>query len=179
MNATASSLRTLPDYLVPGLDLVLVGANPGITSAEQGHYYANPRNPFWKLLHQAGLVDEALGPDDDARVNDFGIGLTDLVKRPTSGINDLSTSERRSGAPALLEKLEACQPRVVCFNGKEVFRGYSGQSCQLGEQRDRIAGARVFVVPSTSPRNARWSFDEKLDYFRQLRRLVDQERRRA
>lgn len=176
---TTSSLRTLPDYLVTGLDLVFVGANPGLISAERGHYYANARNPFWKLLHQAGLVDEALGPSDDARVNDFGIGLTDLVKRPTRGINDLSHSERRSGAPAVLEKLEACQPRVVCFNGKDVYQSYSGHPCQLGEQPDRIAGARVFVVPSTSPRNARWSFDEKLDYFRQLRRLVDQERRRA
>ena len=176
---TTSPLRTLPDYLVPGLDLVFVGANPGIVSAEQGHYYANVRNPFWKLLHQAGLVDEPLGPNDDARVNDFGIGLTDLVKRPTRGINDLSHSERRSGAPAVLAKLEACQPHVVCFNGKEVYRGYSGHPCQLGEQCERIAGARVFVVPSTSPRNARWSFDEKVDYFRQLKRLVDRERRRG
>ncbi len=118
-------------------------------------------------------------PEDDERIREFGIGLTDLVKRPTPGINDLSHGERRSGAPALLEKLAACQPRVVCFNGKEVFRGYSGQSCELGPQRERIAGARVFVAPSTSPRNARWSFDDKLDYFRQLKRLVDKERRRG
>ena len=176
---TTSPLRTLPDYLAPGLDLVFVGANPGLISAEQGHYYANARNPFWKLLHESGLVDEPIGPSDDARVNDVGIGLTDLVKRPTRGINDLSHSERRSGAPVVLEKLEACQPHVVCFNGKDVYRSYTGRPCQLGEQRERIAGARVFVVPSTSPRNARWSFDEKLDYFRQLKRLVDRERRRG
>lgn len=176
---TTSPLQALPDYLVPGLDLVFVGANPGITSSEQGHYYAHPQNGFWKLLHQAGLVDEPLGPNDDARVNDFGIGLTDLVKRPTRGINDLSHSERRSGAPVVLDKLEACQPHVVCFNGKEVYRGYTGHPCQLGKQRERIAGARVFVVPSTSPRNARWSFDEKLNYFRELRHLVEQEQRRA
>ncbi len=179
MSATTSPLRALPDYLVPGLNLVFVGANPGITSAERGHYYAHPQNGFWKLLNASGLVPEPLGPDDDARVNDFGIGLTDLVERPTSGINDLSQRERRAGAPVLLEKLEACQPRVVCFNGKEVYRGYSGQPCELGQQDDRVAGARVFVVPSTSPRNARWSFDEKLDYFRQLERLVERERRRG
>ena len=171
----AAALQTLPDYLVPGLDLVLIGANPGIMSAEQGHYYAHPQNGFWKLLHRSGLVGEPLRPTDDVRIVDFGIGLTDLVKRPTSGINDLSQKERSAGAPALLEKLEACLPRVVCFNGKEVYRGFSGQSCQLGLQRGRIAGARVFVVPSSSPRNARWSFDEKLRYFRQLKRVVAKE----
>ncbi len=176
---TTSPLQALPDYLTPGLDLVFVGANPGIMSAKQGHYYANPRNPFWKLLHQSGLVSEPLGPEDDGRIVEFGMGLTDLVKRPTRGINDLSQGERRAGAPALLEKLEACQPRVVCFNGKDVYRSYSGQPCQLGPQRERIAGARVFVAPSSSPRNARWSLDEKLSYFRQLKRLVDEERRRG
>ena len=172
---TAPALQALPDYLAPGLDLVLVGANPGIMSAEQGHYYAHPQNAFWKLLHRSGLVSEALTPTDDVRINDFGIGLTDLVKRATSGINDLSQKERRSGALPLLEKLEACQPRVVCFNGKEVYRGFSGNSCELGLQRERVAGARVFVVPSSSPRNARWSFDEKLRYFRQLKRVVAEE----
>lgn len=172
---TTPTLSTLPDYLAPGLDLVLVGANPGITSARQGHYYAHPQNAFWKLLHQSGLLDEPLGPTDDVRINDFGIGLTDLVRRPTSGINDLSQKERRSAAPALLERLEACQPRVVCFNGKEVYRGFSGKGCELGLQRERVAGARVFVVPSSSPRNARWSFDEKLGYFRQLKRVVANE----
>ena len=172
---TAPALHGLPDYLAPGLDLILVGANPGLMSAEQGHYYAHPQNGFWKLLHRSGLLDEPLTPADDVRIVDFGIGLTDLVKRPTSGINDLSQRERRSAAPALLEKLEACQPRVVCFNGKEVYRGFSGQGCQLGLQRERIAGARVFVVPSSSPRNARWSFDEKLRYFRRLKRIVASE----
>ena len=172
---TAPALHALPDYLAPGLDLILVGANPGLMSAEQGHYYAHPQNGFWKLLHRSGLLDEPLTPADDVRIVDFGIGLTDLVKRPTSGINDLSQRERRSAAPALLEKLEACQPRVVCFNGKEVYRGFSGQGCQLGLQRERIAGARVFVVPSSSPRNARWSFDEKLRYFRRLKRVVASE----
>ena len=172
-------MRSLPDYLRPGLDIVFVGANPGLVSAEAGHYYANPRNAFWTLLYESGLVGEQLGPEDDARLNDFGIGLTDLVKRPTRGIADLTLRERRSGAPELRRKLEACRPRVVCFNGKDVYRGYSGQACQLGEQEERIAGASVFVMPSTSPANARWSVDEKLGYVRELKALVDREARRG
>lgn len=172
-------LQTLPDYLQPDLDLVFVGANPGLISAERGHYYANPQNAFWRLLYESGLVPERLGPEDDARINEFGVGLTDLVKRPSSGIGDLSQRERRSGAGELLEKLEACRPRVVCFNGKEVYRGFSGHGCEVGPQRERVAGAVAFVVPSTSPRNARWSYEDKLGYFQELKRIVDRERQRG
>lgn len=165
--------RPLPDYLQTGLDLIFVGANPGIVSSQQRHYYANPRNAFWPLLRAAGFVPETFGYQDDAHVLEHSIGLTDLVKRPTPGIKDLTTGEQRSGADRLRSKLERVRPRVICFNGKDVYRAFSGRPCTLGVQRGvRIAGARVFVMPSTSPQNAGWSRSEKLDYFRKLRRLV-------
>jgi len=176
MKSAAPDLKPLPDYVVTGLDVVLVGTNPGTISAERGHYYANPLNPFWRLLSESGLVPEPLGPEDDARANDFGIGLTDIVKRPTRGIDQLPPQERRAGGPVLLQKLEACRPRVVCFNGKEVYRWFSGRTVDLGAQPERAAGALLFVMPSTSPRNARWSYDEKLTFFRELKQLVDEKR---
>ena len=172
-------LRPLPDYLRPGLDVVFVGANPGLISAKQGHYYANPRNPFWSLLHKAGFLPEPLGPREDARVLEFGIGLTDLVKRPTSGIAELSREEKKAGAIRLQKKLNLCRPLVVCFNGKEVYKGFTGQGCDLGQQRgERLARASLFVVPSTSPQNTHWNVRRKLAYFRELKRVVDQERGR-
>lgn len=172
-------LRPLPDYLRPGLDVVFVGANPGLISARQGHYYANPRNPFWSLLHKAGFLPEPLGPREDARVLEFGIGLTDLVKRPTSGIAKLSREEKKAGAIRLKKKLNFCRPLVVCFNGKEVYKGFTEQECDLGLQRgERLASACVFVMPSTSPQNTRWSSRRKLAYFRELKQVVDQERAR-
>ena len=169
-------LRPLPDYLRSGLDVVFVGANPGLISSQRGHYYANPRNPFWSLMHKAGFVPEPLTCEDDARVLAFGIGLTDLVKRPTAGIEELSMEEKRAGATRLAKKLRTCQPRVVCFNGKQVYEGYSGRGCELGLQREeRLAGARVFVMPSTSPQNTHWSYRRKLRFFRELKRIVDRE----
>ena len=174
----AAMLRPLRDYLRPGLDVVFVGANPGEISARQDHYYANPRNPFWTLLHKAGFVPEGLGAQDDKRVLEFGIGLTDLVKRPTSGIRDLSRAEMKAGAMRLEKKLQLCRPLVVCFNGVAVYTGFTGEKCEPGLQRGaRLAGARVFVVPSTSPQNTHWTSRRKLAYFRELKRVVDQERR--
>ncbi|MEX0786069.1 MAG: mismatch-specific DNA-glycosylase [Dehalococcoidia bacterium] len=170
-------LRPLPDHLAPGLDVVFVGANPGVISSQQGHYYANPRNPFWTLLHKSGVVPEPLAPKEDARVVEFGIGLTDLVKRPTAGIEDLSREEMRAGATRLEKKLQLVQPLVICFNGKQVYQGFTGHGCELGVQQDEsIAGARVFVMPSTSPQNTSWSERRKLNFFRKLKRLIDEER---
>ena len=77
-------LVTLPDYLRPGLDIVFVGLNPSIISVKQGHYFANPRNRFWKALNMSGLIPVELSPELDSHMIDHGIGLTDLIKRPTS-----------------------------------------------------------------------------------------------
>ncbi len=80
---------------------------------------------------------------------------------------------RRRPGPAIIARGESPLDEKLDF--------YFAYGSNMSSRRlsERIAGARVFVVPSTSPRNARWSFDEKLDYFRQLRRLVDRERRRG
>jgi mismatch-specific thymine-DNA glycosylase len=58
---------TLPDILRPGLDLIFVGINPSVYSAQHGHYFARPSNRFWTLLSASGLVPCPLGPADDVR----------------------------------------------------------------------------------------------------------------
>ena len=83
-------MRTLPDYLRNGMKLIIVGCNPGDRSARVGHYYAGRGNEFWPLLYDSGVVPELLDHHNDKRMIEFGIGLTDLVKRPTKGIEELS-----------------------------------------------------------------------------------------
>ncbi len=65
--------ETLPDYLRTGLDLVFVGLNPGLYSAQVGHYFAFKPNRFWSALSASGLVPETIGPEDDARLPNWGI----------------------------------------------------------------------------------------------------------
>ncbi len=52
----------LPDYLASGLDVILVGINPGLRSAEKGHHFAGPGNKFWDLLKDSGLTPLTLKP---------------------------------------------------------------------------------------------------------------------
>jgi mismatch-specific thymine-DNA glycosylase len=169
-------MYSLPDYLQSDLNLVFVGFNPGERSAAVGHYYAGRGNLFWPLLYEAGLLPEALTYAEDYRIVEFGIGLTDLVKRPSRSSADLSLAEARAGAVTLTDKLLTYAPRVVCFNGKGVYMWYSGRpTVTLGPQDNTIGLARVFVVPSTSGRNGRFRRAEKAAFFRVLRDFVAQQ----
>ncbi len=160
-------MRTLPDYLRRGMRLVVVGCNPGERSARVGHYYAGRGNVFWPLLYDAGVIPELLDSKDDKRIIEFGVGLTDLVKRPTRGIEEIDRQEFAEGRILLARKLEEFTPRVVAFNGKLVFEKFAQRPCKLGLQKDRLYGAQVFVLPSTSGQHA-VGRGQKLRYFRQL-----------
>ncbi len=168
-------LPPLPDYLAPGLDIVFVGINPGERSARIGHYYGNPRNPFWRLLHEAGLTPRELQPQEDHLLPTFGIGITDIVKRPSRGVGDLATTEFRRGRTALEAKLLQARPWVVCFNSKTGFVQFFGPRAfrRFGRQPVRIGASRVFVMPSTSPANAAVPLAAKRRHFIALRRWRD------
>jgi TDG/mug DNA glycosylase family protein len=172
-------VRVLPDYLRPGLDLVFVGINPGVRSAATGHHYAGPGNHFWPLLFESGLVTEPLTYEQDARVLEWNIGLTNMVARSSASISDLTLAELRAGARALRRRLRANSPRIVCFNGKRIYEVFAGHPCDFGLQDERIGDALVFVMPSTSARTASYQRADKLRFFRELRKLRDEARREA
>ena len=87
-------LGGLPDVSAPCLRVLFVGINPGLRSAALGHYYAGHANRLWRLLHDARLVPERLTRRDDARMVEWGFGLTNLALRPTRGVGDRWTSRR-------------------------------------------------------------------------------------
>ena len=166
------SMRTLPDYLRKGMKMILVGSNPGDRSARVGHYYAGRGNQFWPILYEAGVIPEPIGYEDDRRVVEFGIGLTDLVKRPTRAADELERQEFAEGRVLLAQKLEEMKPRVIAFNGKIVFEKFSGRPCKLGLQKEKLYGAQVFVLPSTSGQNGGTERAVKMRYFKQLASLL-------
>lgn len=172
-------MKTLPDHLRGGLDLVFVGINPGMKSAATGHHYAGPGNHFWPLLYESGLVSEPLTYEQDARVLEWNIGLTNMVDRATPSVSDLSPDELRAGARSLRRRLRRWRPGIVCFNGKRIYEVFAGHPCGFGLQPESIDGAAVYVMPSTSARTASYQRADKLKFFVGLRRLVGRQRRRA
>jgi len=165
-------LKPLPDYLRPRLKLVFVGFNPGLHSARRRHYYAGPRNQFWALLFESGLVAKTMGYSQDAQLLELGMGLTDIVKRPTRGAKELRTIEIRQGARVLQRKLERYQPDAVAFVGKGVYAKFIGSKSRKvdwGFQPETIGRTRLFCLPSTSGANTSLPHAEKLEWFRKLR----------
>jgi len=157
--------------------VLFVGINPGIRSATVGHHFAGYSNRFWKLLHESGLVPEPISYSDDRRLPEWGFGITNLIPRPTPGIDTLRAEEYLAGARTLRRKIRRWKPGVVVFIGLTLFRSVfakrPGDAVVPGPQDETLEGARVFVLPNPSGRNAHFSYAEMLDAFRSLRRSLD------
>jgi len=177
-------IETLPDLLVEALDVAFVGINPSMYSAERGHYFARRSNKFWPCVSRSVLtlaVRQALGvdrlePEHDALLPRYGIGFTDLVKRPSARASDLTRRELAAGVDELLAKLRRFRPRVVCFHGitayRSVHRAAGGGAVEipLGLQDARLGETRVFVIPNPSGANAHCSRDEQTAWYDALAR---------
>jgi len=165
--------QLLKDRIRPPVRVLLVGINPGIRSAQVGHHFAGPSNRFWKLLYESRLVPEPIGFADDDRLPEWGFGITNLIPRPTPGIDTLRADEYIAGAKALRTKIRRLKPEMVAFIGVTLFRSVFGRPARerivLGLQDERLEGARVFVLPNPSGRNANFSYGEMLDAFTRLR----------
>jgi TDG/mug DNA glycosylase family protein len=138
----------LPDVLAPGLRVVFCGTAPGTASARAGAYYAGPGNRFWATLHEVGLTPVLLRPTYLARLPEFGIGLTDLSK--TASGSDREVGRSGFDRERLEAAIAAVGPAHLAFNGKNAARGALGRAVDYGAQPERIGGAAVWVLPSTS-----------------------------
>lgn len=150
--------------------ILLVGINPGIRSAEIGHHFAGYSNRFWKLLHESGLVPDPIGPEDDVRLPEWGLGITNLIARPTPGIDTLRPAEYAEGIGILRRKVRRWKPRVVAFVGVSLYRAIFAKKgpIALGLQSDSFEGAPIVVLPNPSGRNANFSYAEMLAAFTTL-----------
>jgi TDG/mug DNA glycosylase family protein len=167
----------LHDVIVDRPRLLLVGINPGLRSGATGHHFAGRGNPFWRLVHAARLVPELLTAAEDERLAEFGIALTNICSRVTRTAAELGAREMESGRRALAKKIEKLRPRVVAFVGLSVYQAFFGlkKSGGAGAKAERIAGARVFVVPNPSGLNASYpGFDDKLIWYEALRAFIEQ-----
>lgn len=122
--------------------VLLVGINPGVRSALTGHHFAGYSNRFWKLLVESGLVPVPITYQDDARLPEWGFGLTNLVPRPTRGIDELTAHEYIAGRRALERKIRRYAPRVVALIGLTLARSLLRETPRLvGTRGERLTPA--------------------------------------
>lgn len=177
-----SRLR-LRDRINPGVRVLFVGINPGVRSAMTGHHFAGYSNRFWKLLTDSRLIPEPITYLDDDRLPEFGFGITNLIARPSPGIDDLSPREYIDGWKVLSRKVKRYRPAVLALVGVTLYRAIlplidgsrkpsPAATSVLGIRPHVVHGARVFVLPNPSGRNANFSYAEMLEAFAALKQAL-------
>lgn len=171
----------MPDVISDNLDILFVGYNPGMLSAQTGHHYANKTNRFWKLLYESGLTPFKLSPEEDHRLLEFGYGSTNIVQRPTKSASEITTSEFNEGSKRLADLIKKIKPKIVCFVGIGVYRAFAAYMLGISKNRLKITvglqekslikGVRDFVCSNPSGLNT-IPYEKQLECFKKLRQLL-------
>ena len=162
--------KPLPDVLGPELKVLFVGINPSILSFERGHHFARPGNRFWPALHGSGWTPRLMKPDEDGDLPALGIGITNVVDRPTRAAAELSDAELREGAAALARLVERVRPGVVAIVGLGAYRvGFGRADATVGPGLEPIGGRPAWVLPNPSGLNAHYQLPDLIREFAALR----------
>lgn len=146
-------MSTLPDVVGPGMRALVCGLNPSLLSAERGFGYAGATNRFWAAALSSGLVSVDRRPLDAFHLD--GVGMTDVVKRPTARSHHLDPAEYQIGLARVERIVTWLQPAVVIFVGLEGWRAAKDRKAGTGWQATRLGQRPAYVMPSTSGANAR------------------------
>jgi double-stranded uracil-DNA glycosylase len=167
----AHRVRTLPDLAAPGLRLLLCGLNPSLYAADVGIGFARPGNRFWPAALRSGVLHHDRNPW--RTVGADRVGMTDLVKRASTGAAELRPAEYRDGM-ARVERLVAwLQPRAVCFAGLAGWRAAADRKAVAGVQERALGGRPVYVMPNPSGVNAHTTVDDLAAHLRAAAALAD------
>eukprot|EP01038_Epipyxis_sp_PR26KG_P004019 gene4019-5749_t len=163
----------LKDILKENLDVVFCGTAKGKASALKGYYYAGPNNKFYNVLYVAGFTPKKIEPIDCYSINQFGIGLTDLVH--TEYGNDNQINKESYEVDLFIDKMKRFKPKYISFTSKAAASfalGFKGVTSviEYGLQKQKIGESQIYVLPSTSG-SARRFWDEK--YWFELKELVN------
>jgi TDG/mug DNA glycosylase family protein len=151
------ALPEVADLAGPGMRLLVVGINPSPLTASTGYHFAHPGNRFYPALRLAGILpDDVTTPAEAAPVlRERGVGITNLVPRPTARADELTDEELRAGRDRVAAAVRRHRPRVVAVAGVTSYRvAFSDRRARAGRQADDLDGAQVWVVPNPSGLNA-------------------------
>jgi double-stranded uracil-DNA glycosylase len=166
----AAAHRTVTDVIAPGLDVLLVGINPGLYTAWAGHHFARPGNRFWPTLHAAGFTDRVLHPSEEHQLLSRGVGITNLVRRATVLASELSVAELEAGGARLARTVKRYRPRCVAVLGVSSYRtAFRKPKASIGRQVEMIGDTVVWVLPNPSGLNAHYQLPALARLFRAVR----------
>jgi hypoxanthine-DNA glycosylase len=152
-------LAGLAPVLDAGTRVVVLGSFPGVASLRAQQYYGHPRNQFWPLLGALWRID--LGSATYAQrletARAHGLGLWDIY----AACEREGSLDSAIGNPRLNDL-----GRMACLAPALVAVVHNGGESARAMRHTRALGLPVHRLPSTSPANASWSFERKLQAWR-------------
>ncbi|HEX6359986.1 G/U mismatch-specific DNA glycosylase [Actinophytocola sp.] len=172
----AAHTKTVPDVVAPGLSVLFCGINPGLYSAATGHHFARPGNRFWPALHQSGFTPRQFSPAEQDELLTHGLGVTNIAARATARADELTRDELRAGARRLTALVTRYAPAFVAVVGISAYRtAFDRPKAAMGEQDERLAGARLWLLPNPSGLNAHYQPPALAAAFRELRAAAQED----
>jgi TDG/mug DNA glycosylase family protein len=166
--------RSLPDLVGPGMRVLLVGINPSLWSGWSGFHFGRPSNRLWATLHESGLTDRRLRPEETDDLLAAGIGITNLVNRATARADELDRAEIRAGVPRLRALVRRWHPPHVAVLGVTAYRiAFDRPRASVGPQPEPFEDARMWVLPNPSGLNAHYQQTELTGAYAALRTALD------
>jgi hypoxanthine-DNA glycosylase len=154
-------LQGLAPVVAPHTRVLVLGSFPSQASLAAGQYYAHPRNQFWIILSQLWRIDlRAMAyPQRLDEVRRRGLGIWDVYAscRRAGSLDSAIEAAQPNDVPGLVKRLP--QLRAIAHNG-----GESARTMAL----TRTLVPEVVRLPSTSPANASWSLQRKVDAWHAL-----------
>ncbi|MEU1011357.1 MULTISPECIES: G/U mismatch-specific DNA glycosylase [unclassified Streptomyces] len=153
-----------------GLHVLFCGINPGLTTAATGHHFARPGNRFWPVLHLSGFTPRLLRPAEQQELLAYGLGITNVVARPTARADELTAEEYAEGGRLLAAKVTRLKPRWLAVVGVTAYRAaFADRTARVGPQQRTIGDTRIWVLPNPSGLNAHWTATTMAQEYARLR----------
>ncbi|MCP3964934.1 MAG: DNA-deoxyinosine glycosylase [Lentisphaerae bacterium] len=152
-----------PFYKSDAEKLVL-GSMPGVESLRRQQYYAYPRNAFWRIMGELLHFDYKIPyADRIEHLYNHKIALWDTVHRCVRK-GSLDADIVREEANDFQWLLEQCPNiKTIFFNGQASHKLFVRHCSKMD-----LPEVEMIVLPSTSPANASWSFEKKLEAWHQV-----------
>lgn len=162
--------RRVPDIFGPNLKVLFVGINPGIYTAAVGRHFAHPANRFWKALYDSGFTPRLYSPFESEKLLNLGLGITNIVERPTLRANEVSKDELEKGWQVLEEKVKKYKPKWIAICGLDAYKKTFNKEAKIGRQAEKINGTGIWILPNPSGLNANFTPKKLARVFGELRK---------
>lgn len=131
--------------------ILILGSFPSVKSREDNFYYAHPKNRFWKLISKILNTKEPITIEDKTKlILNNKLAIYDVIKScEIQGSSDSSIKNVEINDINYIIKNSSIEK--IIFNGNKAYELYNKYEI------NKFSNTKV--LPSSSPANARYSFE--------------------